>query len=287
VAAVTDAFGPLVSAAWLAEHRGDVAVADVRWYLDGRSGRDAWLAGRIPGAVFVDVDTDLSGPAGGTAGRHPLPTPEAFASALGRLGVPEGRPVVAYDDTGGMTAARLWWMLRALGEPAAVLDGGLAAWVAAAPAADEALASGPAPPPDPVHRTARAWPADRIVGADELDPLPAGLVLLDARPPARYRGEVEPIDARPGHVPGARNAPWDANLDPATGRFRPPDELRRRYEALGVRPGTPVVASCGSGVSACADLLGLELAGLASAARLFPASWSGWAADPARPAERG
>ena len=154
-------FGPLVEAAWLADHPSDVVVCDVRWYLDGRSGRAAFEAGHIPGARFVDVDVDLAGPPGGTAGRHPLPDPGAFARAMSALGIGDGTRVVAYDDTGGGTAARLVWMLRVLGEPAALLDGGLAAW--ATP-----LVGGEAPAPEHAAFTERPWPEAAIITADDL-----------------------------------------------------------------------------------------------------------------------
>jgi thiosulfate/3-mercaptopyruvate sulfurtransferase len=296
---------PFVSAAWLADHPG-VVLADVRWYLDGRSGRDAYEAGHLPGAVFVDVDTDLAGPGAPTDGRHPLPTPEAFASTLGRLGLAPDIPVVAYDDTGGMTAARLVVMLRWLGRPAAVLDGGLAAW-------EGDLEVGPGPTRPAVDVPAVPWPAARLASAEEVadasrrlaasgresrgdrehrgdrerrgDGGPA-VVLLDARAPERFTGDVALVDARPGHVPGARNAPWDANLDPSTRRLRPPAEQAARFESLGVAEGADVIVSCGSGVSACLNLLALEAIGF-SGGRLFAASWSGWTADPARPAALG
>lgn len=262
--------GPLVSGDWLAEHVDEVRIVDVRWYLDGRSGQDAYGAGHLPGAVWLDVDTQLSSPAGEAEGRHPLPTPETFATALGRAGIAEGQPVVAYDDAGGSIAARLWWLLHVLGEPVAVLDGGLAAWPDVLSTQVPAIAT--------VERRARLWPSDRFVGADEL----SDGVLLDARSAARYAHGDPAIDPRPGHIPGARSAPWAGNLDPATGRFRDRDSLRERFAALGV--AHRAVAYCGSGVTACHDLLALEIAGIHDTA-LYPGSWSQWGADPAQRAE--
>ena len=196
---------------------------------------------------------------------------------------------MAYDDQGGMAAGRLVWMLRALGQPAALLDGGLAAW--------SAVSGGQLERGDEVRPATvvpvRPWPAELLASADTTGRAAAtgAAVVLDARAPERYRGEVEPIDARPGHVPGARNAPFAANLDPATGRFRPAEELRLAFEATGVTfgaDGAEVIVYCGSGVSACHDLLALEAAGLPPGrARLYPGSWSQWAADPARPAALG
>jgi thiosulfate/3-mercaptopyruvate sulfurtransferase len=267
---------------WLATHHAEVVVADVRWYLDGRPGRAAYELGHIPGAVFVDLDRDLSGRAGGTAGRHPLPEPSDFASAMGRLGIGDDDAVVAYDDSGGGTAGRLVWMLRVTGHDAALLDGGLGAWLGA-------LETGPGPTRPAAAFTAWPWPAHAVADADTVAATAGATgatVVLDARADDRYRGETEPVDARPGHVPGARNAPWSDVLDPATGRFRTPAELRMRFAALGVHDDVAVIAYCGSGVSACADLLALEHAGI-TGAKLFPASWSGWSADPTRPAATG
>lgn len=252
-------------------------VADARWYLDGRSGRAAFEAGHIPAAVFVDLDGDLTGhgqpPA---AGRHPFPTPEAFAAAMGRLGIGDDIPVIAYDDSGGGTAGRLVWMLRVLGHDAGLLDGGLRAWTGD-------LEQGKGRSPAPATFTVRPWPNDRFAAADDTadfarDP---GAAVLDARTADRYSGETEPIDARAGHIPGAASAPWAANLDPTSGRFRAPAELAAHYAQAGARQGSTVVCYCGSGVSACADLLGLERAGIDDA-RLYVASWSGWSSDPER-----
>ena len=273
---------PIVSADWLGAHHDTVVVTDVRWYLDGRSGRDAYESGHLPGAVFVNLDTDLcdhTQPA--TAGRHPLPPPEHFAAALGRLGIGHTTTVVAYDDSGGATAGRLVVMLRVLGREAALLDGGLKAWPGP-------LETGPAATRPAVECTAAPWPSERFATADDVTAATRDrtTVVLDARAGDRYRGETEPVDPRAGHIPGAANAPWAANLDPATGRFRDPDALRAHYAALGVAGGTDVVCYCGSGVSACADVLGIEHAGL-GAPRLFVASWSGWSSDPNRPAATG
>ena len=271
----------LVDAAWLADHRADVVVADVRFYLDGRSPLDAYVAGHLPGAVYVDLGRDLSSPRDATAGRHPLPSPDEFAVAMVRLGIGDDDVVVAYDDSGGGTTGRLVWMLRATGHDAALLDGGLPAWPGP-------VASGPAPERPPASFTARPWPGGALADAEEVAALAASssAAVLDARAAERYRGDTEPVDPRAGHIPGAANAPWQDNLDPATGRFLAPAALRARFEALGVRDGEPVVAYCGSGVSACADLVALERAGI-SGARLYVASWSGWSADPDRPAAIG
>jgi thiosulfate/3-mercaptopyruvate sulfurtransferase len=271
----------LVDADWLSAHRGGVVVADVRFYLDGRSPLDAYIGGHIPGAVYVDLGRDLSSPGVPTDGRHPLPPPDDFAAAMALLGIGDDDIVVAYDDSGGGTAGRLVWMLRATGHDAALLDGGLAAWpgpVETGPPSTRAVAS----------FSARSWPAAALVDADEVAALAASssAVVLDARAADRFRGDSEPVDPRAGHIPGALNAPWQGNLDPATGRFLKPAALRARFEALGIRAGELVVAYCGSGVSACANLVALERAGL-TGARLYVASWSGWSADPDRPAASG
>ena len=271
-------FGPLVSAQWLARHNDDpenrVALIDVRWYPDGRSGREAYDGGHLPGAVWMDLDEALAEPPSAAEGRHPLPSPDRFAAGMARAGISDATRVVAYDDSGGMAAGRLVWLLRALGHPAALLDGGLQAWTgpletdpATAVAADF---------------TARSWPADRFALLDEVSNVP---VLLDARAPERFRGDVEPLDPRAGHIPGAANAPWPANLDP-DGRYHPASTLRARLAAVGARAGQDVVVYCGSGVTACHTLLALEAAGI-DGARLYPGSWSQWCADPERPAAVG
>jgi thiosulfate/3-mercaptopyruvate sulfurtransferase len=248
-------------------------------YLDGRSGRAAFEAGHLPGAVWADVDRDLAAPASATGGRHPLPEPAAFAEAMTRLGIGDRTPVVAYDDSGGAQAARLWWMLSVLDHPVAVLDGGIDAW-SGPTTTDE-----PAAPPAGTSFTARPWPDERTVTADQAASLASsGGVVLDARAADRYRGEANPIDPRFGHVPGARSAPFAGNLGPDR-RFLPPDVLRTRYADLGA-DGPGVVAYCGSGVTACHDLLAREVAGL-PAGRLFVGSWSAWAADPDRPVATG
>jgi thiosulfate/3-mercaptopyruvate sulfurtransferase len=264
---------PVVSADWLDEHRDDVVVADVRYYLDGRSGRDAYASGHIPGAVFVDLHEALADVPTAHAGRHPFPTPEDFAQALGALGIADHEPVVAYDDLGGTMAARLVWMLRAIGQPAALLDGGLQAY-------EGDLATN-TPPRPMVERTVKPWV--RLVDIDEAANTQAPL--LDARAPERFRGEHEPLDPRAGHIPGARSVPTAANLD-ADGRFRSPQELRDRFTQAGITEADDPIAYCGSGVSACHLLLAMERAGLPPG-RLFGGSWSQWSADPARPAEKG
>ena len=265
------AFGPLVSATWLAEHLDEVALIDVRWFLDGRSGRDAYEQGHLPRAVWVDLDTSLAAPPTPDDGRHPLPTPAQFAAGMGAAGIDDGTPVVAYDDAGGMSAARLVWMLRTLGHPAALLDGGLGAWQGAIDTGEVTAL--------PTTFTAQSWPAETLAEIGEILDVP---VLLDARAPERYRGEVEPLDPRAGHIPGARNTPWAADLG-ADGRFVPAAQLRTQFE-LG--DGEDVVVYCGSGVTACHTLLALEAAGI-DQARLYPGSWSQWSSDPARPAETG
>lgn len=256
-----------------------LVLADVRWYLDGRDGRAAYEAGHLPGAVWVDLDQALAAhglPA--TEGRHPFPEPASFAAAMGALGIGDDTVVVAYDDTGGMTAGRLVVMLRMLGRDAALLDGGLAAWPGQ-------VATGWVEPV-PATFTEREWPVQRLASADEAAAHPAGDgVLIDARALRRFTGELTAIDPRPGHIPGARSAPWDAVLG-TDGRFRSADELRAHYAALGIDETTEVIASCGSGVSACMNLVALEHAGLPPA-RLYVASWSGWSADPHRPAVLG
>lgn len=266
----------LVTTGWLADRSSDpsIRICDVRWYLagSGRSGRAEYEKAHIPGAVFVDLDIDLAGPDDGRAGRHPLPAPEAFAAAMGRLGIDGTVHVVAYDDAGGAAAARLWWLLRAHGhEQVSLLDGGWSAW----------LAEGRPTDPAPVTQVPRRFESRPVLRAAlDLDGVRAavrgGALLLDARAPERYRGETEPIDPRAGHIPGALNAPLAKNLEP-DGRFLQPGELAVYYRGLGA-DRLAVVASCGSGVTACHTLFALDHSGVAPfpSARLYAGSFSEW-----------
>jgi thiosulfate/3-mercaptopyruvate sulfurtransferase len=249
-------------------------VADVRHYLDGRSGRAAYDSGHLPGAVFVDMDTVLASPPSEAEGRHPLPDPERFAAGLSALGIGDEDSVIAYDDAGGAMAARLVWMLRALGRDAALLDGGLLAY-------DGPLETG-TPPRAPARFTARPWPQDRLATID--DAADAANVVIDARQRERFRGDEEPLDPRAGHIPGARSVPARENVD-ADGRFLAPEQLREKLAQAGVVEGAPVVSYCGSGVTACHNLLAIEHAGLGEG-RLYPGSWSQWSHTP-RPAATG
>jgi thiosulfate/3-mercaptopyruvate sulfurtransferase len=258
------ALSPFVDAAWLAAHRDEVVLADVRWYLDGRSGRDAFEAGHLPGAVFVDLERGLAAPADHARGRHPLPEPEVFAAEMSRAGIGDGSTVVAYDDAGGVVAARLVWMLRATGHEAALLDGGLGATGGPLEIGGDA--------PTPATFSPRPWPAERLAGIDDLHR--EGRVLLDARDRNRFTGASEPVDPRPGHIPGARSLPAREMLD-ASGRLLPDDALRTQLRDAGIDDSEDVVASCGSGVTACHTLLVLEALGRPGA-RLFPGSYSQW-----------
>lgn len=272
---------PIVSADWLADQlaAGDprLRVVDVRWYLDGRSGRAAYEAGHIDGAMFVDLDEVLAAPATAADGRHPLPPPEVFAGGLSAAGIADHDITIAYDDLGGMVAGRLVWMLRILGLPGAVLDGGLPAW--AGP-----LAEGPGATPRPTTRNVRTWPPDAMATADEVAAtVAAGGLVVDARAPERYRGDTEPVDPRAGHIPGAVNLPFAANLDD-DGRFRPLDELATTYGEAGIDADT--ILYCGSGVSACHHAVAVEAA-TGTRPRLYVGSWSQWSSDLDRPAATG
>jgi len=278
--------GPLVSTEWVAARVGapELRIADVRWYLDpAKKGQEQYLAGHLPGAVFFDVDADLAAPGGargGALGRHPWPPPEQVARVMSRAGIGQQTQVVAYDDQGGAIAARLWFLLRVHGHPnVAVLDGGIAKWKAEGrPLQTETPEVAPArfePRFDAARVLSKAQLAARLDAG--------GALVLDARAPERFRGETEPIDPRAGHVPGARNAPFAGNLG-AGATFLAPEALRRRYAELGALEQEPIVY-CGSGITACHDLLALELAGLRG--RLYAGSWSEWSSDPALPVEKG
>jgi len=276
----------LVGTDWLARELGAASfrVVDVRWYLDpARRGRDAWRAGHVPGAVFLDVDEDLSAPGGGRglpAGRHPWPSEEQVARVMGAAGIGPGVRVVAYDDAAGSVAARLWYVLRAHGHgDVAVLDGGFARWQAEG----REVASGETRVA-PVAFRGRLRPGF-VIDKAGMVATHRGRLVLDARAAERYRGEAEPIDPRAGHVPGAKSAPWTGNLTPdPLPVLLPAAALRKRYESLGADREQPVVY-CGSGVTACHDLLALHLAGLRGT--LYPGSWSEWSSDPSLPAATG
>lgn len=270
---------PFVDAQWLQEHRDAVVLADVRFYLDGRSGRAAYEQGHIPGAVFVDLDTVLSEPhEDDSHGRHPLPSPERFADGLAQLGIGDQDTVVGYDDAGGVIAARLVWLLRATGHQAALLDGGLAAWPA-----EDLHAAHPRPRP-PATFTPVPWPRQLLATIDEVASAGAvgshRAVLIDARDRERFKGGPDPVDPRSGHIPGAHSVPAREHLDPEN-RIASPEQLRTTFQRAGIEAGTPVISYCGSGVTACHNLLALERAGLGRG-RLYPGSWSEWSRDPAR-----
>jgi len=268
---------PLISAEALLElvrsGRPGLRIVDCRWVLgQPGAGASAYAAGHLPGAIHVDLDTDLADPAGhGAPGRHPLPSPAAFAATLGLAGIGDGDLVVAYDDVGGWVAARLWWMLDVLGHPdVAVLDGGVAAWQAAG---GQLTTDEPVPTPAELH-LAEIWSG--VIDRDELKARLGSVRLLDARVGPRYRGETEPIDPVAGHIPTALNAPVDGNLVESNGRFRPAPELAARFRDLGADGSAgPVVTSCGSGVSALHHALALRAAGLPDPI-LYVGSYSDW-----------
>jgi thiosulfate/3-mercaptopyruvate sulfurtransferase len=257
----------------------EAVVVDTRLALTGATGRERYDTGHIPGAAYVDVDADLAAPPG-SGGRHPLPDPSVFVAAMRRAGVRRDSTVVVYDDTAGTAAARLWWLLRDYAhDDVLVLDGGLAAWVAA----------GQPVSTEPVHPEPGDWDGTPgrlpVIEADTMPELVRDGVLIDVRAAERFRGEREPIDPVAGHVPGAVSAPLKEHTD-EVGRFLPDEVLRTRFESLGVREGVAVAAYCGSGVTATRTLLALRLAGFGDAA-LYPGSWSGWITDPSRPVATG
>ncbi|HEX5861080.1 MAG TPA: sulfurtransferase [Nocardioides sp.] len=266
----------LVSAAWLESRLGNVTVLDVRYRTGEPQGYDDFLAGHVPGAAYVDLETALAGPPG-ERGRHPLPEEARFEGDMRRAGVRMDRPVLVYDDWGGRAAARAWWLLRHHGHPQVhVLDGGWSAWVEGGGDSESGTVT-----PEPGDFTISAEKGLPVVEADAV--LQVG-VLVDARAEERYRGEVEPIDPVAGHIPGAVNVPTELNLD-ADGRFRSAEELRASYAEVGATGDTEVAAYCGSGVTAAHDVLAMEVAGIHAA--LYPGSWSEWITDPERPVETG
>lgn len=258
----------------------EVIWADVRWYIGGRDGREVYLRGHVPGAVHVDLDRLAASPDEGR-GRHPLPTPEDLAAYLSSLGISGAVPVVAYDDMGGVAAARLVWMLRALGVDAALLNGGLDAWDGPLEEGETVI--------EPATFEVRPWPAERLADITEVEELSRaistgsdpGITIVDVRAPGRYRGEEEVIDPRAGHIPGAINIPVASKLG-RDRRVPSPDTLVAHYREHGVDRADRTVVSCGSGVTACHDLLAMEYAGL-GLGRLYPGSWSEWCSDPTRP----
>jgi thiosulfate/3-mercaptopyruvate sulfurtransferase len=278
-------YSTLISTEALAAHLDDPAfvVVDCRHDLaDPSAGERAYRAGHVPGARFMHLDRDLSGARTGRNGRHPLPAVDALAGVFGRAGIDAARQVVAYDQSTGAWASRLWWLLRWLGHDAvAVLDGGLDRWRAQGRAVTAETR-----PPHPARFVPKP-PAATASAEEILGHLNDGaLLVIDARGAERYRGDVEPVDPVAGHIPGARNRPYSENLA-RDGRFKPPEALGSEFRALlGETPASAVVHQCGSGVSACHNALAMAIAGL-SGSRLYPGSWSEWVADPARPVARG
>jgi len=255
-------------------------LLDVRWRLDRPDGRPAHAEGHLPGAVYVDLDAELAAhgrPA--TEGRHPLPTTAELQRAARGWGLRRDEPVVVYDDLGGQSAARAWWLLRSAGvADVRLLDGGLAAWSAAGLPLETGAVR---PEPGDVVLVEGRLPT---IDADGAAGFPARGALVDSRAAERYRGEVEPVDPRAGHVPGAVSVPTAGNVD-ASGRFLAPEALRARYEEAGVAPGAPVAVYCGSGVTAAHAAVALTVAGFDPV--LFPGSWSAWSSDPGRPVATG
>ncbi len=279
----------LVSVSQLAEHLDDVGwrIVDCRFDLaDTARGERDYAQGHIPAACYAHLDRDLSSPITADSGRHPLPDPRRLITWLGSIGIGNNTQVVAYDDSGGTMAVRLWWLLRWLGHDAvALLDGGWQAWMAARLAV-ESGADQPRPPAD----FAGEPDGSQVIGTRRLSAQVSGgdaaLLLMDARTAERFRGESEPIDPVAGHIPGAINLPLQLNLN-ADGTFRSAAELRALYRpAIGDYDPPQVVAMCGSGVTACHNLLAMEIAGL-SGGKLYAGSWSEWIRDSGRPVATG
>lgn len=264
----------------LLERRPDTVLLDCSFDLaDPAAGERSYAQAHLPGARYAHLDRDLSGPKTGRNGRHPLRTREAYAAWMGTQGITPGTAVVAYDRQGSMFAVRAWWVLRWMGHAeVAVLDGGLPAWQALG----GALTSEP-PAPKPNAPYPAQPPALPTLDAHTLQARLNEVRLIDGRAPERYRGEVEPLDAVAGHIPGALNRCFKDNLLP-DGRFKPAEQLRAEFAPL--LDGRPVVHQCGSGVTACHNLLAMEVAGL-DAGALYPGSWSEWSSDDARPMVRG
>ncbi len=278
-------YATLIGATELAQriHDPDWVVFDCRFDLaDADFGREAYLSAHIPGASFLDLEGDLSGPKTGRNGRHPLPDPARLAARLEECGVGNHTQIVAYDDASGMFAARLWWLLRWLGHNrVAVLDGGLQAWIRAAQALDDEI---PEPRAATYTLSLRAGHVDADFVAAHLGK--PDMVLIDARSPDRFRGENEMLDPVGGHIPGAINRFFRDNLD-ADGYFKQASVLREEFGVLlQGHPTRQVVHQCGSGVTACVNILAMEAAGFPGS-MLYPGSWSEWCADPRRPVARG
>jgi thiosulfate/3-mercaptopyruvate sulfurtransferase len=264
-----DPIGPLVDVAWLQSHRDDprLRIADCRWYLaEPHRGLAEYQADHLPGARYFSLDDELSAARG--PGRHPLPQRTTLAATLGARGIDNESVVVAYDDQGGAIAARMWWMLGNVGhQNVAVLDGGIGAWRDAGSELTTEVLDWPAT----TYRPKRRY---ETVDRDRLYAFVGSTTILDARAPERYRGDHEPIDPVGGHIPSAVNAPYAENLD-AAGRFLDPASLATRYRTLGVTATADTVVYCGSGVTACHDILAMEVAGMGRA-WLYPGSWSDW-----------
>lgn len=275
-------FTTLVSTTVLASHIDDPVIVDCRAKLDDEAwGEREYAASHIPRAVFADLNRDLSGRKTGTNGRHPLPDPHALGETFGRLGITARRQVVAYDQDNGQWASRLWWLLRWMGhDAAAVLDGGFAKWVAEGRPTASGIEHGDC-------RTFTGTPRAEMLADVNFVAARIGLRqwrVIDARAPERYRGETEPIDRVPGHIPGAVNHFYGGNVT-ADKTFKTPEQLRAEFApAIADVPPDHVICYCGSGVTACHNLLAMEHAGIRGA-KLYVGSWSEWSADPARPVE--
>ena len=268
----------LVSTDWLAVHLDDphLRICDVRWYLlPPKTGASEYARGHIPRAVFVNIDGQLAEPPLQGPGRHPLPKPGRFAEAMSRAGIDANTHVVVYDDLGAANAARLWWLLRYYGHPAvSLLDGGINKWIAEG----RTLETEP-PVIERTNFSARVAHPEWVVNKKQVGRArnDSRMLILDSRVAERYEGRTEPIDPRAGHIPGAKNAPLAGNLN-ADLTFRSPDELRERFATLGANQAGQIIAYCGSGVNACANLFALARAGFENTL-LYEGSWSDWSRD--------
>lgn len=275
----------LVSVDWLATQLKDPTVRpiDVRWFLTERGrGRQEYLEAHVPGAPYLDIDGDLAGLPEHGPGRHPIPSPQAFAAAASRAGIGPATHVVAYDASGGAYAARLWWLLRYFGhEQVSLLDGGWIEWLAHGYATESGETT-----VAPAVFTPHPHP-ELVVDANAVEQMrhKPNVLLLDARAAERYEGRVEPMDKQAGHIPGAKSAPFVQNVRD-DGTFKTPEELRARFDALGANTAEQVVAYCGSGVTAAHNVFALALAGYPEP-KLYEGSWSDWSSDPERPVATG